>query len=281
MAHAPRTPDFQLAEEGIRLLSCDLDGTVIFDGFPREDDLASIDEWRKAGNLVVCNSGRSVRAARYVLERGGLGFDYYVLYSGAAVFNSEWEPLMHIPLPKNIGYELAEWLLPHPQTTLFATTLNGRDAMLSSAEHQPNYGGTIDVNAHVIDYSEIKDVELMGMPIHVDGTDEEINALHKEILDRYGDVIDAHRNVSFIDVAPKNCSKASGLAWLINYLEESTDTPHIAATHTLGDSWNDLPMHEFADFSCSFAHSPADVQEATTHVTESTADYIKAVLGDL
>ena len=42
--------------------------------------------------------------------------------------------------------------------------------------------------------------------------------------------------------------------------------------YTFGDSWNDLSMHDTADLSHSFLHSPEDVKAATNHVIGAVAD---------
>ncbi|MDO4909322.1 MAG: HAD family hydrolase [Corynebacterium sp.] len=278
MSQTPKSADFITTEKGIRLLSCDLDGTVIFEGFPSAEDSEALEAWRAAGNVAVCNSGRSVEAAKFVLNRCGLKFDYYVLYSGAAVFNADWEPLTHTPLPADVGYEIADWLMPNPAVTVFATTLRERDFMLSMEGKIPSYTGKVTVDARTRDYHEIKGEELMGMPVYVAGDDATVNGVQSEILARFGERVDAHRNVSFIDIAPKGCDKATGLQWLLEYLQGEESIGPIVATHSLGDSWNDLPMHEFVRYSCSFEHSPADIKESTTHVTPSAAEYIHAVL---
>ena len=49
-------------------------------------------------------------------------------------------------------------------------------------------------------------------------------------------------------------------------------------TYSLGDSWNDIDMHRWADHSVSFPHSPAEIQELTETVAPTAADYIQSVL---
>ena len=56
-----------------RLLSTDVDGTIVFDRAISPADVAAMRRWREAGNLLVMNTGRSISALRSALD----GFDNY------------------------------------------------------------------------------------------------------------------------------------------------------------------------------------------------------------
>ena len=68
-----------------KLLSTDIDGTLLFNATISPTDLAAVTRWRDAGNLLVPNTGRSVAAlALGPCAANDLAFDYSVLYTGAA-----------------------------------------------------------------------------------------------------------------------------------------------------------------------------------------------------
>ena len=72
------------------------------------------------------------------------------------------------------------------------------------------------------------------------------------------------RNQEFLDVIPAGATKGSGLKDLIAWLT-GPDGPHPGArieTWSLGDSWNDIPMHEAADHAVALPWSPPDVTAA-------------------
>lgn len=257
------------------LLSCDLDGTFVFDGHIRPRDAQAVADWRAQGYLTTCNSGRSIMAARHILDTEPLHFDYHILYSGAVVADADYNILYKKALPQDTGLEIAQWLLSMEDLHIFATTINSRDAFLIGP-HTKEYTGHISLNPHTTTLNDIQDQEIMGIPIHAGLPEEGIEALYEEILQRYGDEVDVYRNLSFIDIAPKGCSKGTGLQWLLEHIKSTGKT--ISETHTLGDSWNDIPMHKISDHSCSFEHSPADVQAITEYVMEDPASYIYSVL---
>lgn len=52
----------------------------------------------------------------------------------------------------------------------------------------------------------------------------------------------------------------------------------VESTFSLGDSWNDMGMHRYADYSGSFSYSPAEVQEVTDVVVEKAYAFVEDVL---
>ena len=73
-----------------KLLSTDIDGTLLFNATISPTDLAAVTRWRDAGNLLVPNTGRSVAALRSALRGYDLAFDYSVLYTGAALIGPDY-----------------------------------------------------------------------------------------------------------------------------------------------------------------------------------------------
>ena len=59
---------------GVRMLSGDIDGTILFDRAISPADVAAMRRWRAAGNLLVMNTGRSISALRSALA--GFDVDY-------------------------------------------------------------------------------------------------------------------------------------------------------------------------------------------------------------
>ncbi len=74
-----------------KLLSTDIDGTLLFNAAISQDDLDAMTRWRDAGNLLVPNTGRSVAALHSALSGSDLAFDYSVLYTGAALADGGYD----------------------------------------------------------------------------------------------------------------------------------------------------------------------------------------------
>ena len=248
----------------IKLLSSDLDGTIIFDRAIGPDSIQAIHQWQQAGNIAVCSTGKSISATRFALRDSGLEFDYNVLMSHT--------------LPNALVSELVQKLSEEQGISVFATTLDTNDVRLYSSTPRELTTGILQY-FDPLKYEDIPHHTFVGIPIWVsadDKTEETIQCLHTWILDTYGDVLDCHRNQDFLDIVPPNCTKATGLAWLMKHLRSTTSAAY--ETYSLGDSWNDIDMHHWADHSVSFPHSPAEIQEITETVAPTAADYIQSVL---
>ena len=79
---------------GMRLLATDLDGTLIFHHAVGQADAEALVRWRKAGNLLVLATGRSVRLVQHAVEVArastgiGLDYDYAVCATGTTVIDA-------------------------------------------------------------------------------------------------------------------------------------------------------------------------------------------------
>ena len=93
-----------------KLLSTDIDGTLLFNATISPTDLAAVTRWRDAGNLLVPNTGRSVAALRSALRGYDLAFDYSVLYTGAALIGPDYGVLEARTLPDSFAEEILEIL---------------------------------------------------------------------------------------------------------------------------------------------------------------------------
>ena len=96
------------------------------------------------------------------------------------------------------------------------------------------------------------------------------------MTEEYAGQLEAHLNQDFIDIVPANCDKSTGLRWL----NENVFAGEQIETYSIGDSWNDLPMHAWAQHSASFNYSPQDVKDATETVVEHSWEYINSALGE-
>ena len=59
---------------------------------------------------------------------------------------------------------------------------------------------------------------------------------------------------------PPACTKGTGLQHLVEYLQSGASGVAPYEVHTIGDSWNDIDMHRYADRSASFSYSPDEVK---------------------
>ena len=179
----------------IKLLSSDLDGTIIFDRAIGPDSIQAIHQWQQAGNIAVCSTGKSIEATRFALRDSGLEFDYNVLYTGAVVTDKHYNVLMSHTLPSALVSELVQKLSEEQGISVFATTLDTNDVRLYSSI-PPELSTDILQYFDPLKYEDIPHHTFVGIPIWVsagDETEKTIQRLHTWILDTYGDVLSPTR----------------------------------------------------------------------------------------
>lgn len=290
-----------------KLASIDLDGTLLFDRKVASGAAEALQTWRAAGNLAVCNTGKSIEATKLALwPEGGfegrgadeaVEFDYYVLYTGAVITDAHLKPLAVSGLELDLVVRVLLALYGRENIAVFATTLDttdlqlcngvrgseGSDLMLGFHEVEGlEEALVVDASApsstHSADAADavrkvLHQYTFIGVPIWVNLPEEEIVQVQAEVERLVGEQAEVHRNQNFLDIVPTGADKGTGLKTLLAMLQETSGETY--EVHSLGDSWNDLDMHRAADVAVTFPHAPSDVQDVVDVVTASAVDYLK------
>ena len=267
-----RAPD---APAPIRLLSTDLDGTLIFGGRISPEDAAAMRRWREAGHLLVMNTGRSNSALVSALDGFDVVYDYAVLYTGAVLQDGDGTVLRARTLPDGVVDEVLQLLSSEDPITIFATTLSGdlqlHDTVGSGTELLTLFskGTTADLAGRTV----------VGIPLRL-GRPEEGERILATVRERWGEVLDGARNQDFLDLVPAGVSKGAGLTELVELLTApgGACAGREVITYTVGDSWNDIPMHQAADCAVAMGGAPDDVVAACDATTPSVAALVDWVL---
>lgn len=252
-----------------KLMAFDVDGTLLFDREIDPANVGALRRWQDAGNLAVCNTGKSIFANQVAFKDSGVDFDYFVLYTGAVICDADYKILTKKTLPLSIVTAAIDHLSTINGINVYATTLDHdyqlHDGVRGVSNILPAFSP--------LDRADIEQHEYVGIPIW--SPDAQLRAeVYAWIIDTFGDQVDCHRNLDFLDIVPKNCDKGVGLQQLI---ENHLDGEQVE-TFTIGDSWNDLEMHRFADHAASFTYSPVEVQEATEYVVDKAYEFIDKAL---
>ena len=139
---------------------------------------------------------------------------------------------------------------------------------------------------------ELDGREIIGVPMRF--TDPEMASRTETYLHRRweGQAV-GFRNQDFIDVVPASASKGAGLRQLVASLGETpapdpaSDAANPAApvlaepieTWSIGDSWNDISMHQAADHAYALPWSPPEVVAQCDGTVSSLADLIDSLMG--
>ena len=285
-----------------RLISTDLDGTIVFNGTISLRDREAMARWRAAGNLLVINTGRSVSALEHVVVPMGLEFDNAILYTGAAIVDEDIRVQCSTALPAGVVEDILDFVEGAPGVTVFTTGLD-EDLLIYDTIGS---GSELLTLFRPATRRELDGREVIGVPMRF--TDPEMAARTETYLHRRweGQAV-GFRNQDFIDVVPASASKGAGLRRLVARLAEppagETDgaagegasgeapvgssagfdvgpwTAEPVETWSIGDSWNDISMHAAADHSYALPWSPPEVVAQCDGTVSSLADLIDSLMG--
>ena len=276
-----------------RLISTDLDGTIVFNGSIPLRDREAMARWRAAGNLLVINTGRSVSALEHVVVPMGLEFDNAILYTGAAVVDENIRVRRSTALPPGVVEDILDFVEGAPGVTVFTTGLD-EDLLIYDTIGS---GSELLTLFRPATRRELDGREVIGVPMRF--TDSEMASRTETYLRRRweGQAV-GFRNQDFIDVVSASASKGAGLRQLVASLSESpaqapasdladdSSASGVAEppvepieTWSIGDSWNDISMHAAADHSYALPWSPPEVVAQCDGTVSSLADLIDSLMG--
>ena len=280
-----------------RLISTDLDGTIVFNGSIPLRDREAMARWRAAGNLLVINTGRSVSALEHVVVPMGLEFDNAILYTGAAIVDADIRVRYSTALPAGVVEDILDFVEGAPGVTVFTTGLD-EDLLIYDTIGS---GSELLTLFRPATRRELDGREVIGVPMRF--TDLEMAARTEAYLHRRweGQAV-GFRNQDFIDVVPASASKGAGLRQLVESLAEppaaemsgeaseatvggsvglgvGSRPPEPVETWSIGDSWNDISMHQAADHSYALPWSPPEVVAQCDGTVSSLADLIDSLMG--
>ena len=296
-----------------RLISTDLDGTIVFNGTISLRDREAMARWRAAGNLLVINTGRSVSALEHVVVPMGLEFDNAILYTGAAIVDEDIRVQCSTALPAGVVEDILDFVEGAPGVTVFTTGLD-EDLLIYDTIGS---GSELLTLFRPATRRELDGREVIGVPMRF--TDPEMAARTETYLRRRweGQAV-GFRNQDFIDVVPASASKGEGLRRLVASLAEppageadgvsgtgaasgageaptgeasevtasgsagidvGSLSPEPVETWSIGDSWNDISMHAAADHSYALPWSPPEVVAQCDGTVSSLADLIDSLMG--
>ena len=291
-----------------RLISTDLDGTIVFNGTISLRDREAMARWRAAGNLLVINTGRSVSALEHVVVPMGLEFDNAILYTGAAIVDADIRVRYSTALPAGVVEDILDFVEGAPGVTVFTTGLD-EDLLVYDTIGS---GSELLTLFRPATRRELDGREVIGVPMRF--TDPEMAARTETYMHRRweGQAV-GFRNQDFIDVVPASASKGEGLRRLVASLAEPPAGEVAGAagegasngaegadealsgsstglgvgsgqlepveTWSIGDSWNDISMHQAADHSYALPWSPPEVVAQCDGTVSSLADLIDSLMG--
>lgn len=236
-------------------------------------DLEALAAWRNAGHLAIAATGRSRSALAHGLHDlpadADLTFDYQVLANGGLAATDDGATLLFAyPLDPAILHAAIDAFGNRDGMAVFGTTTGAVDGVFAN-----NTGADSQLTAHFspMTKADIAEHTFAVVPLWVPDND----ALRAEVVvwAQQFDTVTVAQNQEYVDIMAPGRNKGAGILELLERIGLGRGEVDL---YTFGDSWNDLAMHNIADHSYSFHHSPEDVQAATDYVIGSIAEVLPA-----
>lgn len=254
----------------MKLFATDLDGTTVH-GYNEMDEssITAIKRMQENGILVAVSTGRILAGVKFLKEDYNLNLDYYVLGNGSVVMDRDYKLIYKNTINYDMVKEMYNHLLKCPiEGIMHASTNDGLYFLSENAKLDKEYFFKSSID-------EVSNMEIVSFVVSFDGHDEEVvEGIAKEMKAEFPEV-EVFQNKCYIDVAPKNSSKASGIEKI---LEEEKQ---VKVLYTIGDSYNDIPMLEMTENSFTFVSSPEPIRKSAKNVVENFAESVnKFVFSD-
>lgn len=245
----------------------DIDGTLLApetENRLSEGTLLAIQKLQRAGHFAVVNTGRTAAfMEKCILEAG---FDA-MIYGCGTMITLQGKELFHASLEKKVTDRLICLL----RECRIDGVLEGKEKCCF------DYRGTIrdpefrkmsqDVSYVRGSFEEAESVDKLYIRV---GADSDFDRFYREFSPLFPFI---DRGNGFYELVPSGYSKATGMEYLLHYLEQNRGEKnggHFSMEHTyaIGDSTNDLPMLQAAGVSIAMGNSMPELFDRVTHITK-------------
>ncbi len=252
-----------------KVFASDFDGTLYFYKGETEEDrlppasVAKILEYQKAGHLFGLCTGRQVGGLTPFIS-GHFVPDFYITSSGANIVDGELKEIQKRGVDRGVADQIVKMMRERGDYRL-TLDVEGDICVFAEMDYPGKY--------YVI--SEVDDTPqglIHQVSIHTESVDD-AQSIVDEVNKRFGEAVEAFRNVIEVDIAPRGCSKGKGVEVLKKHMGD-------CKLYGIGDSMNDLPLIDAADVSYTFPYAPKEVQERATKVVETIVDALEDSMND-
>ena len=252
-----------------KVFASDFDGTLYFykaDVKLPPENVEKIREYQQAGHLFGLCTGRQVGGLTPFIT-GLIHPDFYITSSGANIVDGDFQPILKREVDRGVADAIVREMLPKG----YRLTLDVEGDICVFAKM--DYPGKYYVITGVDDAPPGR---IHEVSIHTESL-EEAAAISRSINEKYGDAVEAFQNVIEIDIAPRGCSKGTGVEALREHMREQLGD---FILYGIGDSINDLPLIEASDISYTFPYAPKVLQDRATKVVDTIVDALEDSMND-
>jgi HAD superfamily hydrolase (TIGR01484 family) len=212
-----------------KTLVSDYDGTLFINNVVEERDIVAIHKFKESGHHFGIATGRSLGSILEQIAKYKIPFDFVIANNGAISIDSKGKILHKTIVDLDIVHDVLSTLQgDHIQ---FFGLSDGISVGLHDTLNK-----NVDVHVNQISLDAILSTqEIVGMYIKFVNEESAIN--HAALInERYKDKLKAYSFHEYNDILSPKTSKASGILSVVKALRLHE------IIHTVGDSFNDIPM---------------------------------------
>lgn len=239
----------------MKLLASDLDGTLFFKHLEKgykESDIEAIKQFQKDGNLFGCCTGRALLGATPSFENL-LQCDFYIASSGAMVCDKDLNVIYESP----IDFKIAKSIVDKYKDIVTIFIQSKRYYILKK-------GYPEEIFKYVESFDELKDEKIYSICL-ITEDQHQLDIMETE-LKQYSNIA-GYRNMDAIDIVNGDCSKGKAVQIVKDYFKANQ-------SYGIGDSYNDIPLLQEADYSFTFNNSPEAVKQEADLLVDSIEEAI-------
>lgn len=253
----------------MKIFASDYDGTLRTEETVSEENKQAIARWRKAGNLFVLVSGRSLESMQKEIEVNQFEVDYIIGNNGGAIYDADFHEIKSYYFPFRQALDIISYI---KQERTISYVLNDgfhrSKTILDPSREDQKYAHT---SMTFCEAEILANQKIAQIVVSLD-CDADTRRIADHINSTFGQFACAYRNINCVDVAPYGVSKSTGLFYIVAKTKVNKED-----VYTIGDSFNDIPMLEtFHGFAMDQA--PAQVKSYAKHIVAQPSVAIQDIL---
>lgn len=259
----------------MKYLASDLDGTLVHDNEISQRDIDAIIKLKEKGYKFIISTGRSVKGIDLTFDNyPELKYDYIVACNGSVILDKDRNVIYDNHIKSDVAERVFEELIDNENVCIHFES-DGNNYLIDpitteGIEEYMNYFQGIVPRDEV--FNRNRDYAVISMFVR-NNCIKVAEEAKEELIKKFGEELEIFRNQSFVDIAPKNCSKGNGILKVLEL-----DGGNVEKLYTIGDSYNDLSMFEITENSFTFNHVEDKVKESAKYLVDSVSQCIEKIL---
>lgn len=245
------------------MIFLDIDGTLLDEklGIVPDSAVRALRQAKANGHLIFICTGRckaiwpdDILALGFDGVIGGCGTDIY--YHGKQLFHAELDKELRREVVADLLHFHIDGILEGPSASYFR-----KDYWMPEVKQIFQDNGSFALDCQL--FWEDTEPEFDKMALWFDESSD-MDAFQQKYKGKFDFIL---RSPTFYEVVPRGCSKATGIAFLCEYLGISREQ-----TVGVGDSTNDLPMLEYTGISIAMGSGNPDIFPVVDYVTSAVME---------